>query len=70
MPLNSSNFTNPLKDLGYETDDIIQTGQFGAVCARAGVGKTSFIVQLAINTMLRNKNVLHISLENSVKKIL
>jgi hypothetical protein len=37
--------------------------------ARAGVGKTAFLVQLALNSMLREKNVLHISLNDPVKKV-
>ena len=37
--------------------------------ARAGVGKTAFLVQLALNNMLREKNVLHISLNDPVKKV-
>jgi len=59
---------NPLRLLGYETDDILATGSFGAVCARAGVGKTAFLVQLALDSMLRKKNVLHISLNDPVDK--
>ena len=60
---------NPLRRLGYESDDILQAGEFGAVMARAGVGKTAFLVQLALNSMLREKNVLHISLNDPVKKV-
>lgn len=60
---------NPLRLMGHETDDILQSGQFGAVLARAGVGKTAFLVQLALNKMLREKNVLHISLEDPVNKV-
>ena len=60
---------NPLRLIGYETDDIIPEGGFGAVLARAGVGKTAFLVQIAISTLLRDKNVLHISLDNPVDKI-
>jgi len=60
---------NPLRLMGHETDDILQAGQFGAVLARAGVGKTAFMVQLALNKMLREKNVLHISLEDPVNKV-
>jgi len=60
---------NPLRLLGYETDDILPKGGFGAILARAGVGKTSLLVQLALNTLLRSKNVLHISLVDSVKKV-
>lgn len=60
---------NPLKLMGHETEDILTEGGFGAVLARAGVGKTAFLVQLALNNMLRNKNVLHISLDDPVKKV-
>lgn len=62
-------FRNPLRRMGYKSDDILQTGEFGAVMARAGVGKTAFLVQLALHSMLREKNVLHISLNNPVKKV-
>jgi len=60
---------NPLRVMGYENDDILNTGQFGAVLARAGVGKTAFLVQLSLNALLRGKNVLHISLEDPVNKV-
>jgi hypothetical protein len=60
---------NPLRRMGYESDDILKAGEFGAVMARAGVGKTAFLVQLALNSMLREKNVLHISLNDPVKKV-
>ncbi len=46
---------NPLRLIGYETEDIIPEGGFGAVLARAGVGKTAFLVQIAISTLLRDK---------------
>jgi len=49
--------------------DIISEGEFGAVLSRAGVGKTALLVQLALNTMLRDRNVLHISLNDPVDKI-
>jgi hypothetical protein len=55
--------------MGYETEDILPEGGFGAVLARAGVGKTAFVVQLALNSLLRNKNVLHISLNDPVEKV-
>jgi hypothetical protein len=60
---------NPLRRMGYKSDDILKKGEFGAVMARAGVGKTAFLVQLAINSMLREKNVLHISLDDPVNKV-
>jgi hypothetical protein len=60
---------NPLRRIGSETDDVIPEGGFGAVLAHAGVGKTALLVQLALNAMLRNKNVLHISLHDPVGKV-
>ena len=60
---------NPLKLLGFETEDGFPTGGFGAVLARAGVGKTALLVQLALNALFQNNHVLHISLDDSVKKV-
>ncbi len=60
---------NPLRLLGHENDDIIGAGQFGAVMARAGVGKTALAIQIALNTMLRSKNILHISLNEPIAKV-
>lgn len=60
---------NPFKAMGYDNEDIIPEGGFGAVLARAGVGKTAFLVQLALRALIRNKNVLHVSLNDPVNKI-
>ncbi len=60
---------NPLRKMGSETDDVIPEGGFGAVLAHAGVGKTALLVQLALNAMLRNRNVIHISLNDPVGKV-
>jgi len=60
---------NPLKFMGNDTNDILNAGEFGAIMARSGIGKTSLLVQLAISAMLQNKNVLHVSLDIPVKKV-
>ncbi|MHB8908281.1 MAG: cytoplasmic protein [Syntrophales bacterium] len=60
---------NPLRHLGFETEDILPVGGFGAVLAYAGVGKTALLVQMALNGMLRNRHVLHISLNDPVNKV-
>jgi hypothetical protein len=60
---------NPLRLLGHENDTIINPGSFGAVLARHGVGKTALVVQLAMNSLLQQKNVLHISLNEPVGKV-
>jgi hypothetical protein len=60
---------NPLKMMGYTTEDVLSEGGFGALMARAGVGKTAFLVQIAIDKLLRDKNVLHISIDEPVEKV-
>ena len=60
---------NPLKLLGLDSDDIFEDGGFGVIFARAGVGKTSFLVQLGLNAMLNGKKALHISLKDPVAKV-
>jgi len=59
---------NPLQFLGGQSEDILAPGQFGGVLARAGVGKTALMVQIALNSMLNGRNVLHISLNQPVNK--
>ena len=49
-------------------NSALSPGKLGAVVARAGVGKTSFLVQSALYAMMTGKNVLHINLSDSVKK--
>lgn len=60
---------NPLRLMGHESEDILRQGEFGAVLARAGVGKTALLVQLSLNSLLQGKNVLHISLQDPVNKV-
>ncbi len=61
--------SDPLKFLVQETNNEIINGCFGAVASRAGVGKTSFLVQIAISSLIKEKKVLHISIQNPVDKI-
>ncbi len=60
---------NPLKHLRYISEGILSDGGVGAILARAGVGKTALMVQFALNILLKKQNVLHISLNDSVKKV-
>ena len=54
------------KTIGAEN---ITNGQFGAVLSRAGVGKTGFLVQIALTRLLCDEKVLHISLCDTIEKI-
>ena len=44
-------------------------GHLALVMARAGVGKTAFLVGIGIDALLSGQKVLHISLERTVEKI-
>ena len=60
---------NPLLNLGYDNEYILEDGGFGAVLAHAGVGKTALLVQMALHAMLHEQPVLHVSLNDAVSKI-
>ncbi len=63
-------FRNPMRVAGStDQEEILPPGGLGAVLARAGVGKTALLVQLALDSLLREKNVLHISLGDPVRKV-
>ena len=62
-------YRNPLINLGYADEDILPHGGLGAVLAYAGLGKTALLVQMALNTMMREQSVLHVSLHEAVSKV-
>lgn len=70
MLINDLILRNPLRLMQSDSSqDALRPGHFGAVLARAGVGKTALLVQLALSSMLEKKNVLHISLQDPVNKV-
>ncbi len=54
------------KTIGLEN---VKDGKFGAILSRAGVGKTSFLVQIALTQLLGDDKILHISLDDQIEKI-
>ncbi len=60
---------HPLQATPLAAEDLLAAGDFGAVLARAGVGKTALLVQLALSSLLHGENVLHISLNDPVDKV-
>ncbi|MCK6507719.1 hypothetical protein L6R53_30860 [Myxococcota bacterium] len=61
MPYDHLIERSPMKAVATSTRGGLQPGQIGACFARSGVGKTAFIVQIAMYQLLRGTNVLHIS---------
>jgi len=69
MSENNLILKNPLKFIKEDAGHLLADGQFGAILARAGEGKTSFLMHLALDSLLSGKNVLHICLGQPVKKV-
>lgn len=56
------NETSPLRILESSTHGGLGPGKLGVVMARAGVGKTAFLVQIGLDDAMRERPVLHIAL--------
>ncbi len=59
---------NPLRALGLGEKAKDRNQGMGLVMARAGLGKTAILVQIALDFMLRGDKVLHLSIGESVDK--
>ncbi|MBM1002771.1 MAG: hypothetical protein N839_0010205 [Desulfofustis sp. PB-SRB1] len=59
--------TNPLRVLGIDKIEASGRG-LGLVMARAGLGKTAILVQIALDAMMRGQNVLHVAIGESLDK--
>ncbi|MBL4904354.1 MAG: hypothetical protein JKY62_17155 [Desulfocapsa sp.] len=59
---------NPLRVLGLETDEAVDARRVGLVMARAGLGKTAILVQIAMDAMLRDNKVLHVAIGEGIDK--
>ena len=46
----------------------LSAGQVGVIVARTGVGKSSLLVHIAIDALLRDQTVLHVTLRNTVDR--
>lgn len=69
MTQNNKTLADPLGLLGIGNGDALAPGGFGAIMARAGVGKTTLIVQVALNHMAHGRKILHISLREPIAKV-
>ncbi|MDD2465174.1 MAG: hypothetical protein PHI97_14340 [Desulfobulbus sp.] len=55
---------NPLRVLNMSREN----NQMGLVMARAGLGKTALLVQIALDAILRGKRIIHVSIGESIEK--
>jgi hypothetical protein len=58
-----------LRLLGGDDMTVLPAGGFGAIVAYAGIGKTALLVQIALERMLLDQDVLHVSLDHTLDKV-
>ena len=63
------NERSPLRLLEQSIHGGLGRGNIGAVVARHGVGKTAFLVGVALDDLMRGRKVLHVALDEPVDKI-
>ncbi len=63
------NAHSPLRLLEQSIHGGLGPGNLGVILARAGVGKTAFLVQLGLDDVLRERNVLHVSLDGGIDEV-
>lgn len=61
MPFDQLLDRSPMQAVATTIRGGLKPGQIGACLAHSGIGKTAFIVQLAMYQLLRGANVLHVS---------
>lgn len=69
MPTQDARFHSPLRVFEKALDGGLRPGELGVVLARRGVGKTALLVGLAVDALLQDRPVLHISTEESVGEL-
>ena len=63
------NQTSPIRILEESIHGGLGKGNLGLVMARAGVGKTACLVQIALDDLLRERPVLHVSLDQTMDHV-
>jgi hypothetical protein len=63
------NERSPLRLFDRTIHGGLGPGNLGVVLARAGVGKTAFLVQLGLDDLLQERNVLHVSVDSTIERV-
>jgi len=69
MPTNDTQIRSPLRIFEKATEGGLGSGELGVVLSRHGVGKTAFLVGMAVDALLRGRKVMHISTEEPVERL-
>ena len=60
---------SPVRVLASHLEGGLGRGKVGFIAAEPGVGKSALLVHLALDTLLREENVLHVSMTDSVDHV-
>jgi hypothetical protein len=63
------NERSPMRVLEHSIHGGLGRGNIGVIIARPGLGKTAFLVGVAMDDLLQGKQVLHVSLDHSVERV-
>jgi len=63
------NERSPLRVLEQSIHGGLGRGKLGVVVARHGVGKTAFLIGVALDDLMRDRKVLHVTLEEGVERL-
>jgi KaiC/GvpD/RAD55 family RecA-like ATPase len=63
------NLRSPVRLLESSIHGGLGAGNLGVVMARAGVGKTAFLVQVALDDLMREKDVIHFALGQKLEHV-
>jgi hypothetical protein len=63
------NERSPLRVFERSIHGGLGRGNVGVVMSRAGVGKTAFLVDIALDDLMRDRKVLHINIDDAVDRV-
>ena len=63
------NECSPMRVLEQSIHGGLGRGNLGVVVARHGVGKTAFLVGVALDDLMRDRKVLHVTMDDSIERI-
>ena len=69
MYVKQVNAASPIRILERCCQGGLSTGELGVVMARAGVGKTAFLVQIGLDGAMREQPVLHVALGQDLEHV-
>jgi KaiC/GvpD/RAD55 family RecA-like ATPase len=64
------NERSPVRVLDASINGGLKPGDIGVVVARHGVGKTAFLVSVALDDLMRGRKVLHVSLVHDSERVI